>query len=747
MTSIFYTILKLSITASYIAAAAILFRIILRKAPKVFRLVLWALVAVRLVVPVSFQSVFSVLPANETHTPTVINNTLHELSHDDYAYENDESFGHTAKTVTENRPSYNNYSTEKVPWKTLSLSTILSAVWIIGIAAMLIYAVVSYIALYRMTAERIPYRDNIYYCEKIKSPFILGIIKPKIFLPSSLSDTDRENVLLHENMHIRHLDHLIKPFAFLLLSVYWFNPVMWLSYILLCCDIELLCDERVIRKMGNDIKKSYSESLVNLAMDRKRISACPLAFGEASTKKRVKNVLKYKKAAVIISVCAAVVCIGLAIVLLTVPKIKSNDVGKSDAVLSDEAKSEGNELKDRLTISESSKSDLISTEYSEAVYKVDDEFVYNNWLNQKSLLYRTENGILAVGCPNGTLQIGHLEQTLFYGINQNAWYNNVESDVIKYTEEFADKLNSKKAYLYRETSDSIFRYLFANYTDKTALILVIDIQHDRNDLTYAALLSPINKKLPELDLDKVYEISSEGRLLFLKENGVTLPTDEYFSTFYHEYDTSYYYDAVETCNNKMYYTLYYSDKGFYPNDMVMSTIVSKIQKTVCDYYGIHYEHTGNYTKLGEGYLYKNHPDKLLEIGVIQLNNICYQLVVKDEGEIVSCFGLDETHGGEDSYYLYNDNMLFEYDPYAVCGFGYFSYALFQLDDNGYMVPADIKNPMPMQYIEFKFDEYDDTDEEKNFPEVKAFLSDAKKLMDKSKLLFTTCEAIKRGWMY
>ena len=168
-------------------------------------------------------------------------------------------------------------------------------VWIVGIIALILYAAVSYLRLRFRVREAVKLYDNVYLCDKVCSPFILGIISPRIYLPSDMDESDIEFVTEHEKAHIKRLDHLWKPIGFLLMTFYWFNPIIWVGYYFLCRDIELACDEKVIASKDKDYKKRYSVALVNCSAQKHYISACPLAFGETGVKARIKNVLSFKK--------------------------------------------------------------------------------------------------------------------------------------------------------------------------------------------------------------------------------------------------------------------------------------------------------------------------------------------------------------------------------------------------------------------------------------------------------------------
>ena len=196
---------------------------------------------------------------------------------------------------------------------------VLAGIWLFGIAALFLYSAVSYWRLRRKVCEAVILRGNIYQSEKVCSPFVLGIIKPKIYLPYHMDSREMDHVIAHEQTHIRRKDHWWKPLGFLLLTIHWFNPLMWLSYILLCQDIELACDEKVIRKMSNEQRADYTQALVACSVDRRLITACPLAFGEIGVKERVKSVMNYKKPAFWIVLASVIVCAVIAVCFLTNP--------------------------------------------------------------------------------------------------------------------------------------------------------------------------------------------------------------------------------------------------------------------------------------------------------------------------------------------------------------------------------------------------------------------------------------------
>lgn len=316
MQSIFTELLNMSLVASLLIVAVILLRLIFRKAPKAIICVLWALVGLRLVCPVSLESSVSMVP--DSRPVSYISNYVGDI--------NDTNQVETDKNVIEYQKSDGTsvIATEEVTKVNpeVTVSEILPFVWAGGMSVMALVSIVSYIQLRRSITVFIDKEKNIRLCDGIKSPFILGVFRPKIYVPSHLSDEEQRVVIAHEKAHLRRLDHLWKPLGYLILSIHWFNPLVWVAYALLCRDIESACDEKVASKMNTADKKLYSATLLSCSAPRHMLTACPVAFGEVSVKQRVRSVLNYKKPAFWIVVSAVVVSVAVAVVFMTNP-IKS----------------------------------------------------------------------------------------------------------------------------------------------------------------------------------------------------------------------------------------------------------------------------------------------------------------------------------------------------------------------------------------------------------------------------------------
>ena len=316
MENVFLKLLNMSIAAGWLVLAVVLLRLILKKAPRAILCVLWGIVGIRLILPFSLQSVFSLIPSVET-VPEDIG----------YAANPTISSGVSVVNSVVNPLLSGSLSpdpTQLTSVNPMQIVLLVAAwVWVIGMVGMLVYSLISYLRIFRKVREAVPMRENVWVCDHIDTPFILGIFRPRIYLPSSMSETDAEYVIAHEKAHLSGRDHWWKPIGFLLLTVYWFNPLLWVSYVLLCRDIEVACDQKVIRDMGTDIKKPYSEALINCSVPRKMISACPLAFGEVGVKSRIQSVLSYKKPAFWLILVAVLACVVLSICFLTDPPAKT----------------------------------------------------------------------------------------------------------------------------------------------------------------------------------------------------------------------------------------------------------------------------------------------------------------------------------------------------------------------------------------------------------------------------------------
>lgn len=310
MEAVWLKLVNLSISAGWLVLAVVVLRLVFRKAPRWIFCVLWALVALRLVCPVSIESALSLIPSAQTLPPEILDTATPQI-HSGINAVNSAVNPMLGQSMT------------PVPGASVNptqvWSFLLSCIWVAGMAVMALYALVSYGRIKGRVATATLLRDNIRQSEFVDSPFVLGIFRPVIYLPYQVEPEDLEYVIAHEQAHIRRKDHWWKPLGFLLLCVYWFNPLLWVAYVLLCRDIEGACDEKVIREMGLEDRRGYSTALLNCSVRRRSIAACPLAFGEVGVKERVKSVMHYKRPAFWLVAAALVACGAAAVCFLTDP--------------------------------------------------------------------------------------------------------------------------------------------------------------------------------------------------------------------------------------------------------------------------------------------------------------------------------------------------------------------------------------------------------------------------------------------
>lgn len=318
---LFPQVVNMSITGTLIILAVICVRFLLKKAPKIFSYALWAAVLFRLLCPVSFTLDVSFL--KQFDVPVTESGSI------EYVPAN---IVHMAEpSVSTPIAAVNNVVNERLPQGNEQLAadpleaqvSIITYIWLFGIAALVIYSAVQYVKLRRCLIGTVPLRDNIFLADYVDSPFVMGLVFTRIYLPSSLNEAEQEYVILHEKHHIKRGDHIIKILAFAALCVHWFNPFVWLAFVLSGKDMEMSCDEAVMNKMNHDIRAEYATSLLRFATGRKLFLGTPLAFGEGDTKERVKNVMTYKKPLLWLSVTAGVLIVVAAVMFMANPS-KSN---------------------------------------------------------------------------------------------------------------------------------------------------------------------------------------------------------------------------------------------------------------------------------------------------------------------------------------------------------------------------------------------------------------------------------------
>ena len=304
MSNLFSQVLNMSMTGSVVILLVMLARLILKRAPKIFSYALWSVVLFRLLCPVAFTAPVSVLNALEPEVQEASESTsvVYYLPAE-VSLDSDFTF-----IPAENQSGADSVQVGESEHTHLDLMMVASYVWIVGSGIMILYSVIQYIRLRLKLVGAMAYRGNVYRADYIDTPFVMGIFSPKIYLPSDVPMNERKYIIAHERHHIRRCDHIIKLLAYFSLCIHWFNPLVWVAFILAGKDMEMSCDEAVIRKMGSQIRADYSASLLRLATHKKIIAGMPLAFGEGDTKGRVMNMAKWKKPKLWVSLICLLLC-------------------------------------------------------------------------------------------------------------------------------------------------------------------------------------------------------------------------------------------------------------------------------------------------------------------------------------------------------------------------------------------------------------------------------------------------------
>lgn len=311
MDDVFLKLVNLSISASWLILAVLVLRVVLKKAPKWVMPLLWGVVALRLVCPFSIESALSLIPSAETIPSEIVTETREPVLYEQA----------TLDIVTNpTLPSAAEVPVGVSRQQAQVDFNIYSVLWLAGMAALLVHALVSAGKLKKKLATAILLRDNIYESEFVDSPFVFGVVKPNIYLPMHMDEGTAAHVIAHERAHLARRDHWWKVLGYLVLALHWFNPLVWVAYILFCRDIELACDEKVVKGLDGAARADYSQALLSCAAPKRAVAACPLAFGEGNIKTRVKSALHYKKPAFWVAAAAVLAVVIMAVCFLTNPK-------------------------------------------------------------------------------------------------------------------------------------------------------------------------------------------------------------------------------------------------------------------------------------------------------------------------------------------------------------------------------------------------------------------------------------------
>ena len=401
MDAIFQKMIDLSINASWLILAVIAARFLLRKVPAAWRGLLWVLVGVKLLCPVSVESHLSLVP-DTTVVREQMQIQIVELP------ETEQIIGDLEYTPQmQQKPIVEKADTEPVQ-KTVKVMDVLPYVWLTGIIVMLVHALISYRKIQRRARVSLHYENHVWICDDINTPFILGILRPRIYLPSTMDKETMTHVLAHENAHLKRKDHWWKPLGYLVLSVYWINPFVWAAYILMCRDIELACDEKVIVKLDAEQKKAYSNALLNCSIPRKMIAACPVAFGEVGVKMRIRSIFNYKKPAFWVIVVALLAVIGVGVFFGTKPKDTVDTVEFTDYT------SYFDQDQDNVFADLEEKNIVI--EQSESIGA---DYVQESWIATEDLEGCEHLGYLQFGNRNDELQVAEVVDVFQVDLDEN----------------------------------------------------------------------------------------------------------------------------------------------------------------------------------------------------------------------------------------------------------------------------------------------------------------------------------------
>lgn len=319
MSEVWLKVVQMSLSASWMVLAVAVVRRVVDRAPKGIWVLLWGLVGVRLMCPISLESIWSMVPRTEPMLEPLI---LSAASNATGGVPVAGQVGGAEISASTPLPSWN--------W-----TACLALIWLVGVVAMCAYAFMTQMRLRRKVRTAVPVKGNLYACEKLEFPFVLGVLRPRIYLPFSLSQQERSCVVAHERAHIRRGDHWWKPLGFLVLAVHWFNPVVWLGYVLFCRDLELACDERVIRAMSREERADYSQALLTYSTGRKSGVIAPLAFGEVGVQKRIREVLFHQRPTAWGIAAAVCLCTVVSVCFFTDP-VKASEQSPTAEVITPE---------------------------------------------------------------------------------------------------------------------------------------------------------------------------------------------------------------------------------------------------------------------------------------------------------------------------------------------------------------------------------------------------------------------------
>lgn len=755
MDDVFLKLVNLSISASWLILAVLVLRVVLKKAPKWVMPLLWGVVALRLVCLFSIESALSLIPSAETIPSEIVTETREPVLYEQA----------TLDIVTNpTLPSAAEVPVGVSRQQAQVDFNIYSVLWLAGMAALLVHALVSAGKLKRKLATAILLRDNIYESEFVDSPFVFGVVKPNIYLPMHMDEGTAAYVIAHECAHLARRDHWWKVLGYLVLALHWFNPLVWVAYILFCRDIELACDEKVVRGLDGAARADYSQALLSCAAPKRAVAACPLAFGEGNIKTRVKSALHYKKPAFWVAAAAVLAVVIVAVCFLTNPrsergslvwaqKLNAADVASIELYVP--AEGEARQYKKLDTEEMAQAVELINS--SRGTYIEKPETVYAG-LPVWFLLTMDDGTVHAVGSVVGHYLIIDGDTFDADVENQAEWENYVLKGDSASPIDMADRLSyalygmTTGVYTLGEAvfEDSVwetsYEETFANTKSTPELWLSSALGTDMTGILYGTVTAARGysyrfSEWEEIDLtvsnfDWLFRSASgedwngTSAAKLRRENAhawrgtrtaeddnATAPLERYLR--WDELAAMDQWLLLQQKDGSLYFVMGYRSGGLpysgaHPYRWIVRLNGGATELTRADLNGDGIEEVISYTGTSTQEPYR-----------LRVSN--------QSGEELWSAELGLAHAGWSSYFLYRDSVktaLLCYEPTIYQGEASYSYELFMLSENGTTTLAE-------NSVSFSVN----SDSADSWPaEARKFADEVNRLLDKSELLFSTLNA-------
>ena len=755
MDDVFLKLVNLSISASWLILAVLVLRVVLKKAPKWVMPLLWGVVALRLVCLFSIESALSLIPSAETIPSEIVTETREPVLYEQA----------TLDIVTNpTLPSAAEVPVGVSRQQAQVDFNIYSVLWLAGMAALLVHALVSAGKLKRKLATAILLRDNIYESEFVDSPFVFGVVKPNIYLPMHMDEGTAAYVIAHEHAHLARRDHWWKVLGYLVLALHWFNPLVWVAYILFCRDIELACDEKVVKGLDGAARADYSQALLSCAAPKRAVAACPLAFGEGNIKTRVKSALHYKKPAFWVAAAAVLAVVIVAVCFLTNPrsergslvwaqKLNAADVASIELYVP--AEGEARQYKKLDTEEMAQAVELINS--SRGTYIEKPETVYAG-LPVWFLLTMDDGTVHAVGSVVGHYLIIDGDTFDADVENQAEWENYVLKGDSASPIDMADRLSyalygmTTGVYTLGEAvfEDSVwetsYEETFANTKSTPELWLSSALGTDMTGILYGTVTAARGysyrfSEWEEIDLtvsnfDWLFRSASgedwngTSAAKLRRENAhawrgtktaeddnATAPLERYLR--WDELAAMDQWLLLQQKDGSLYLVMGYRSGGLpysgaHPYRWIVRLNGGATELTRADLNGDGIEEVISYTGTSTQEPYR-----------LRVSN--------QSGEELWSAELGLAHAGWSSYFLYRDSVktaLLRYEPTIYQGEASYSYELFMLSENGTTTLAE-------NSVSFSVN----SDSADSWPaEARKFADEVNRLLDKSELLFSTLNA-------